>query len=359
MQEKYFIERFSGTREEIGRALGRFYQEHGLAWFRPAADPGELSEKQLSYALRQLELVKEYNSGLVEELRGLADGLGIPFERAAAISLASGMRGPTPGCTAFVARTGNGDIYLARNFDFRVDERTVYLARVTSPLDAYRTFGGTEALLGYTEGINEHGVAIAMAGVPMGDYDWEFLLPNKPPERGMLFSLAIRTALERCDSAQAAAEFLSSIPHLEPFNFLIADPFGEVFVVEAAPWRCEVHSGTPEGGMIITNMFSTPSMEEGHGEWKWTDEAQARLQRTLNGLRERAIKQCLELAKGAPGGLDERKIFDILRMAAFDYWQGDPTHTIWSASFNLTKKAIWWCRGTPRRHRFEQLGRLE
>ena len=34
----YFLKRVWGTREETGYALGRFYAEQGLAWFRPVAD---------------------------------------------------------------------------------------------------------------------------------------------------------------------------------------------------------------------------------------------------------------------------------------------------------------------------------
>ena len=352
----YFLRRFSGTREEIGQALGCFYRKHGLAWFRPTGDLRRIEGEQIAYALRQLELVESYNPGLVKELNGLAKGLGVAFEQAAAVALTSGMRGPNSGlgCTAFVARSRSGDIYLARNLDFSLmDGRTVYLARFTSPSDACTTFGGTEALLGYTEGINQYGVAIAMAMVPMGEYDWKTLLPKEPPRRGVSFPVAIRTALETCDSAHSAAGFLASIPHLEPFNFLIADPSGEVIIVEAAPWGCEVRRGTPEEKMIITNVFSTPSMEEGG---KWIDEMQARAQKTLSALRERALRTAWEFAERSLTGFDETAILALLRMVAFDYGSADATHTIWSACFNLTKRTILWCRGTPRKHRFESLG---
>jgi len=353
---RYFIERFSGTRTEIGFALGRFYSDHGLAWFRPASEPRQMDRNQIAYALRQLELVDKYDPGLVEELSGLAKGLGISFEQAAAVALASGMRGSGVGCTAFVAKS-KSDVYLARNLDFSLtDNRTVYLARFTSPTDGFSTFGGTEALLGYTEGINEHGVAIAMAIVPMGDYDWQTGLPKEPPEKGLLFSIAIRIALETGRSAHSAAEFLSSVPHLEPFNFLIADPSGDVFVVEAAPWGCEVRGGTAESKMIITNIFSSPSMNE-HGGW--INESFARSQKTYSGLKERAIKVAWELAEGSPSGLDEAMIFALLRMVALDYGKGDSNHTIWSACFNLTKGTIWWCQGSPLSDEFKPLGTVK
>lgn len=89
------------------------------------------------------------------------------------------------------------------------------------------------------------------------------------------------------------------------------------------------------------------------------DEAQARVQKTFCGLRERTIKQAWELIESSLTGLDEPSILAFLRMAAFDLESGDLTHTIWSACFNLTKKTIWWCRGTPRRYQFEQLGVIE
>lgn len=354
---RYFIKRFSGTRTEIGFALGRFYSDHGLAWFRPASDPHQMDREQIAYALRQLELVDKYDPGLVEELGELAKGLGISFEQAAAVTLTSGMRGSGLGCTAFVAESKSGDIYLARNLDFNLTgSRTVYLARFTSPTDGFATFGGTEALLGYTEGINEHGVAIAMALVPMGNYDWKTWLPKEPPGKGLLFSVAIRIALETCRSARSAAEFLSSIPHLEPFNFLIADPSGDVFVVEAAPWGCELRGGNAESKMIITNIFSSPSMKEQGG---WMDEMSARLQNSDSRMRERAVRTGLKLAESSASGLDEAMIFALLRMVASNYKQGDFIHTIWSACFNLTKGTIWWCQGTPLRDEFKPLGTVK
>ena len=355
--KKYFVERFSGSRKKIGRALGRFYAEHGLAWFRPCSDPSKISKDQIDYALPQLGLVERFDPGLAEELHGLAEGLGISFERAAAVVLTSGMTKPNsgPGCTAFVIRSNSGDIYLSRNLDFTPSDERVHLARFTHPPDALATFGGTEALLGSTEGINERGVAIAMAIVAMEEYDWQTALPKKPPKEGLLFSIAIRIALETCESARSAAEFLSSIPHLETFNFLVADPSGEVFVVEAAPRGCEVRRGTSGEKMIITNIFSAPFAEQ---RARWADEMQARAQKTLSGLRERALKRAWELAESFPGGLDEEAILALLRMVAFDYAEGDVTHTVWSVCFNMTRGAILWCPGTPRAHGFEHLGRI-
>ncbi|MGY4706918.1 C45 family autoproteolytic acyltransferase/hydrolase [Candidatus Bipolaricaulota sp. J31] len=264
MEDKYFVKRLSGSRRGIGRALGRFYAEHGLAWFRPCSDPSRISKDQIDYALPQLRLVERFDPGLAEELHGLAEGLGIPFEWAAAVVLTSGMTKPSsgPGCTAFVICSNSDDIYLARNLDFPLRDGRAHLARFTQPPDALATFGGTEALLGYTEGINERGVAIAMAMVPMEEYDWQTALPEKPPKEGLLFSIAIRIALETCESARSATEFLGSIPHLEAFNFLVADPSGDVFVVEAAPWGGEVRRGTPGEKMIITNTFSAPFAEQ-------------------------------------------------------------------------------------------------
>lgn len=351
---KYFLKRLWGTREEIGYVLGRFYAEQGLAWFRPVATPHQIDEEQRAYALRQLELVEKSNPGIVEELGGMAKGLGVSFEQAMAVVLTSGIRRSTQGCTAFVTRGKSGDVYLARNLDFNLtDQNSVCLARFTSPADDFATFGGTEALLGYTEGINEYGVGIAMAVVPMGDHDWETVLPKSPPEQGMLFSIAIRTALESCRSAACAAEFLSSIPHLEPFNFLVADSSGKVALVEAAPWGCKVRSVTTEDKIVITNVFSSPFMKE---SGRWMDEMMARAQETLSGLRERAVRAACELAEGSVNGLDEETIFALLRMVAFDYEEGDASHTVWSACFNLTKGDIWWCQGTPRRHPFEPIG---
>lgn len=344
---------FRGTRQEIGHGLGCFYAEHGLACYRLGDDPRDRNPKQLSYAVSQIEIAEAYAPGIVEELRALAEELGLDFEQAAAMALTSGMYRRNMGCTAFVVRDRRGHVWLARNMDFNLPRgHATFLARFTSPTDAYATFGGTEALLGYTEGINEHGVAIAMALVPCMEYDWETSLPKEPPEKGLLFSIAIRIALETCRCASSAADFLSSIPHLEAFNYLIADPSGRVFVVEASPWGCYTLKATVEDKVIITNVFSRLSLDK---QGMWTEE-EFRSQKTLSGLRERAIRTAWELIDCSQQGLDETTIFSLLSMVAFDFEAGDATHTIGSASFNTNEAAIWWCEGSPRRHRFEPIG---
>ncbi len=353
MKRKYFIKRCSGSRRKIGYELGRFYSQAGLAWFRPAGGIDHIGKKQIDYAQKQVELVEKYHPALLDEIRGLSEGLGISYEQGLAIVLTSGM-GREMGCTTFSLKGDDGDIYVGRNFAFasEISANSIYLGRFTSPIDGYATFGGTEALLGYTDGVNQHGLAVSMAMVPLDSCD-QTLLPTAPPQ-GILFSVAIRTALETCRTTADAVDFLTEIPHIESFNFLVADRSGEMAIVEASPWKCNVRKEKKIA--VATNFFSSPNMKELQ-ETRWPL-AMRQARYAFNGMRRRAVENALRLVHESKGRIERDSIFAMLRMVAFDSTQGEGTHTFWSECFDLTTGEIWWCAGSPVKGEFKMIGSL-
>jgi len=365
----YYTRMFSGTRYEIGMALGEFYRQNGWAWYRPV-DENELGSEQVEYAEKQAELLAARNPGFLEEVAGLAEGMGVDQGKVLSITVANGLplrprpseysaetgetaggrAGPAqPGCSSFAWRApgADGGVYVGRNLDFPLADRT-YLARFTRPEDGYATFGCTESLLGYLDGVNEHGLAVTMGIIPLGEYTQDSFLPVDPPGQGWLFSNAIRTVLETCRTTREAVALLTGVPHLEGFSFLVADTLGDFAVVEASPQGCDVRWG--EGGaMACTNFFVSSemmSLQQKHSE-HW-------LNAVLYGLSvQKFMVEARDLILESGGELGVEACEQLLRTLSRDATtggqMGDTSHTCYSEVFELTSGRIHLCEGTPTR----------
>ena len=356
----YCLVDVSGNRYEIGWRLGKLYAERGLPWFRPPCRLDEFTPEQIDFARRHIPWVKAYIPGLLLEIQGLADALEVPFDTALVAVLTSGMT-PKPwagagiGCTVLAVRNEEGEVLMGRNLDFRPaqGQGMLYLARFTRPTDGYATFGGTCSLLSYTEGINEHGLAIAMAIVPVMDYG-EDLLPRYPPDDGVLFSVAIRAALETCRSTSEAVAFLLGIPHLEAFNYVVADLRGEMAVVEASPWGCAVRYPKSKPPMVVATNYFAGKLSSLHD--KQPQSMQAANQWLV--LRQEWLERAPSVVSFGGARLDIRALKRLMQLVALDPNAKFGTTTIWSECFNLTTGEIWWCGGNPLHREYAYLGTI-
>jgi len=78
---------------------------------------------------------------------------------------------------------------------------------------------------------------------------------------GVAFWIAIRYVLDRCATVQEGVEVLREIPRHEAITFLLADPMGDMAVVEASPMKTAVRKS--EGDFIVsTNHFNHPGMQD-------------------------------------------------------------------------------------------------
>jgi isopenicillin-N N-acyltransferase-like protein len=199
-------------------------------------------------ALRFLPLFEAHCPHLVQEVRGLAEGAGVPLAEALAAQV-RGELGPVQaeGCTTFViaARaTAAGQILIGQNSDMDPElEDLAYVLRLEPegrPALLLWTFGGQ---LGY-HGLNAAGVA-HFANALGGGPPWRFGLPHYPVKRLMLEQHGVAGVLD----------LLGRVPVCSSGNYVLCDGAGRVADVELTPEGFAVLEDGGEGFLVHTNHF--------------------------------------------------------------------------------------------------------
>lgn len=225
-----------GTAYEVGRAQARLFAAtpKGRAFLRR-----ETTKLPAWFKLSTEERVfGKYAPALWEEINGLADGLGVPLERAAMAFGNNGLRPPLGACSAIMTAGVYG-----RNYDFQPRYYGARFALVQAK-ESHASIGATELLTGRLDGMNEHGLTIGLHLVRMN--------PRAP---GLSCVLIVRAILDQCATTAEAVAMLRRLPHAMRYNYSLLDAGGAAAVVEAHPGSVAVRTGD---GLACTNHFQSP-----------------------------------------------------------------------------------------------------
>lgn len=228
----------SGTHRERGIAHGRQARdliEQGCdAWLRSLRDDlGTDPEPYLARFLRSTSLVAamdEHTPWLVEEMKGIADGAGLPYETILAYNLPDeewwyrqSTTAQPMGCSAIGLRSlPNGRPVIAQNVDvpdYYGGKQIILLSHGDNGLDTF--------LFGYAGGTglcgaNSSGVAILCNA----------LLTLRHSEHGLPVNCVLRAALAQTSLA-GAMHFLGSIEHASGQSYLLGGS-GQIAGVECS-----------------------------------------------------------------------------------------------------------------------------
>jgi predicted choloylglycine hydrolase len=210
-----------GSYEEIGKQIAK--QVDKTSSFMPAPDffTKEDGEDALC-------LYDKYCPGIREELAGFSKETGIAVKDIAY----TWMTYLIPRCSGllvFGSQMADGHPRLARNYEFSIGAEDLTVVK-TKPQGKYAHIGGSVAVFGRSEGINECGLAVSMSscGMPVGNMSGM----RKPEIKGFQFWAVIRSLLENCKNVTEALQLALTMPIAYNINLYLADAAGNAVLLE-------------------------------------------------------------------------------------------------------------------------------
>ena len=203
------------------------------------------------------------------------------------------------GCTGFAAwgdRTIDGDLYVARNFDWEAgqvfDENKIvyYVWPESGYAYVHVAWAG---MIGVVTGMNEHGLSVHINAARTSD--------TGIGKIGTPVSLVVKRILNECKTIKEAEELLSNAQVFVSDSFLIGSA-GEnrAVIIEKSP----THQATREGKNLImqanhftTDEFSADEENSSYEESATTMQRLSRLKELLAGQNKLDQRVCLKILR--------------------------------------------------------------
>lgn len=235
------IRHLTGDYSEIGRALGA-----GLDWSPVLAET--VGNQELAAECEAL--AERVYPSAVAKFRGIVDALGVPPD---ALRPWYFVRGATIGCTTFAFE--QDEPLVGRAYHWLHEAAKWCEVRHVEPRGDRSYTGYTHNAVGVSDGMNEAGLCVFLSALP----------PTPAQRPGLPWHAVMDWVLGSTATAEDAAELLTSIPHVRPFIYFLADAAGRLAAVEAFPDGTHVRH--PEGGLLVTTNYSVcrgiPERHEG------------------------------------------------------------------------------------------------
>lgn len=181
-----------------------------------------------------LSVIRKFLPAMVDELQGLADALELSLEESIVQFGGYYLEFVRSGCSIFTTKE-----FMIRNYD---NHPNTYEGRyvIFQPTDSgYATVGPSMQITGRTDGMNEKGLAMG--------YNF---VNRRQSDDGFVCNMIGRIILESCETVADAIDLLREIPHRHSFSYVLLDPEGETYIVEASPRKVIAHQG-----FVCTNHF--------------------------------------------------------------------------------------------------------
>lgn len=225
---------FKGNHYDFGYKQGELLKESPILFNR---EKQWAKTRKRHFNINETEVIEQFNKfipSMLDELQGLADALNWPIKDALTEFGGYYVDYERSGCSILT-----GSKYLIRNYD---SHPGYYEGRYTiyNPTDTgYAIIGPSMQITGRTDGMNEKGLAMG--------YNF---INRIGSENGFVCNMICRIVLETCANVDEAIALLKEIPHRTSFSYVLLDPSGETFVVEASPRKVVARKSN-----ISTNHF--------------------------------------------------------------------------------------------------------
>lgn len=226
---------FKGSHYDFGYYQGILLKDSPILKHREQQYRRERTQFQIKTPI-YYEMIQHFLPEMWDEIKGLADALEWPLDRAIREFGGYYLEYGRSGCSILTT----ADV-MVRNYDLHPQS---YEGRyvIYHPTDrGYATIGPTMQITGRTDGMNEKGLVVG--------YNF---VNRRQSNDGFVCNMIARIVLETCADVYEAIDLLKQIPHRHSFNYVLLDPKGETFIVEASPRRVAVRTG-----FVCTNHFDT------------------------------------------------------------------------------------------------------
>ncbi|MBS5282831.1 MAG: acyl-CoA--6-aminopenicillanic acid acyl-transferase [Clostridiales bacterium] len=337
--------RLKGNHYEMGLKRGRIFQRSGITF------PLHLDAFQLEHGRRSEGILREIFPEVCEEVRGVSDAVGADYHSFMAWMLCMGccmynLEENIPvevrGCTAFAWSVDHQVIY-GRNNDLPPYLKKGCKSELYAPENGSRFQITTSSFINGEEGINEHGLAVAMTFV---------MTELEQIQAGLNSCFIVRYLLEKADSAEKAGQLLMELPVSSNCNILLADPEGKMMAVECTPDKKQIREALDlDRGRVlcIVNSFTSEEMKK-YDAARGNDYGSRLRYGTVMNHFDRLIEgdwleDAQKLLKGEYGFMCQ-------------YDDEPDFETVWSSVFDLKSRIIYRAEGDPRRKKFIKDSRL-
>lgn len=337
--------RLKGDHYQMGVKRGKIFQRSNITF------PLHLDKFQLEYGKKSEQVLREFFPEVCEEIRGVSDTIGIDYMPFASWLLCMGccmyhLEDNIPveirGCTAF-AYSKDGNVIYGRNNDLPPYLRNGSKSELYSPSGGNRFNITTSSFINGEEGLNEHGLAVAMTFV---------MTSLEKIQAGFNSCFIVRYLLEKADSVETALSLLMKLPVASNCNILVADNRREMAVVECTPFAKRIREAInlDHGKIICTvNRFTSNEMKR-HNVGSGNDyDSDKRYQVVMDSfsthIKGNLIEETEKLLKGDYGFMCQ-------------YDDEPDFETVWSSVFDLNSLMIYRAEGDPRKKKFLTDSRL-
>ncbi len=336
--------RLKGSHYEMGVKRGRIFHKNKLTF------PLHLDSFQLEHGKKSERILKEFFPEVCEEIRGVSDTIGADYLSFVSWLMCVGccmynLEENIPeirGCTAFAYAEGDSVIY-GRNNDLPPYLKNKSNSEIYAPMNGNRFLITTSSFINGEEGLNEHGLAVAMTFV---------MTRLEDIQAGFNSCFIVRYLLEKAYSTENALAMLRKLPIASNCNILLADKGGNLLVVECTPYekRLREAANLEQGKLVCAvNSFISDEMkgyDAAQGEDYHSDR---RYHTVMNNFRMRIGESIVETAERLLKG-------EFGFMCQYD--EEPDFETIWSSVFDLKSLMIYRAEGDPRKKKFLSDSRL-
>ncbi len=245
------IHEFRGAPREVGRQHGETFGDSIRGYIETYCRfPHLPRERRAALALECLERLEAFCPAPAEELRGIAEGAGLPLEDVCALNFQNLLRfAPADdACSNIMFRASDRGPLLGKNADLGID------APCYTALFAKRYDNGL-ALAGYgyrgyvsLQGVTNRGLATGGSSVTL----------DEPPARpsGLPDSMVMAALPHRCRTVEEAVKLLRDAPFFgKGVNVALLDASGDAAVVERSRTHFHVVRAGTKRWLACTNFL--------------------------------------------------------------------------------------------------------